>query len=57
LLYATGQNAVTVVFRPNPDKLDVVAVNRLPGSCNATPAVADGRIFFRTDGFLYCIGE
>ena len=57
LLYATGQNAATVVFRPNPGKLDVVAVNRLPGSCNATPAVANGRIFFRTDGFLYCIGD
>ncbi len=57
LLYATGQNAVTVVFRPNPDKLDVVAVNRLSGSCNATPAIADGRIYFRTNGFLVCIGE
>jgi len=57
LLYATDQNAKTIVFRPNPERLDMVATNQLPGSCNATPAIADGRIYIRTDSYLYCIGQ
>ncbi|MCH5376414.1 MAG: PQQ-binding-like beta-propeller repeat protein [Planctomycetes bacterium] len=57
LLYATSQNAQTIVFRPNADRLDVVATNRLPGSCNATPAIAAGKIYIRTDAALYCIGR
>ncbi len=57
LLYATGQNATTVVFKPNPEKFEPVAANRLEGSCNATPAVSGGRIFIRTMQYLYCIGE
>ena len=57
LLYSTDQNAKTVVFRPNAERLDIVATNQLPGSCNATPAIADGRIYIRTDGYVYCIGR
>ena len=57
LLYATDQNAKTIVFRPGAERLDIVASNQLPGSCNATPAVADGRIYIRTDGYVYCIGR
>jgi outer membrane protein assembly factor BamB len=57
LLYSTDQDAKTVVFRPDAEHLDVVAINQLPGSCNATPAVADGRIYIRTDGYVFCIGQ
>lgn len=57
LLYATGQDAATVVFRPNPRKLDVVSINRLAGSTNATPAFAHGRIYLRTNDALWAIGQ
>ncbi|MFM9118089.1 MAG: PQQ-binding-like beta-propeller repeat protein, partial [Planctomycetota bacterium] len=57
LLYVTGQDsATTVVFKPNPDKFEVVAVNPLEGSSNSTPAIAGGRIYLRTDRALWCIG-
>ena len=57
LLYAIDRDAVTTVFRPNPEKLEVVAKSGLDGVCNATPAVADGRLFIRTDTAVYCIGD
>lgn len=56
LLYATGQDGTTVVFRPNPRKLDVVSINRLPGPTNATPAISHGRLYFRTDDAILAIG-
>jgi outer membrane protein assembly factor BamB len=57
LLYATGQDGGTIVFRANPKKFDVVAKNKLGDSCNATPAVSDGRLYFRTAKHLWCVGE
>jgi outer membrane protein assembly factor BamB len=48
LLYATDQNSVTRVFRPNPEKFEQVAENKLPERSNATPAFSDGEIFQRT---------
>ena len=35
----------------------ILAKNDLGESCVATPAIADGRLFFRTRGKLYCIGD
>ena len=57
LLYAVDQNAHTTVFKPNPDKLEVVATNKWGATCNATPAAADGRLYLRTDKHLICFGE
>jgi len=57
LLYATRQNATTVVYKPNPKKFELVATNKLNAKCNATPAVSNGRIYIRTMKHLYCIGE
>lgn len=57
LLYAIDQKATTTIFRPHSDKLEIVATNELPGACNATPAIADGRIYIRTDGHLYCVAD
>ncbi len=56
-LYAIDQDAITTVFKPNPTNFELVATNRLAGSCNATPAVADGQIFIRTNQRLYSIGH
>ena len=56
-LYVTSRRGVTTVFRPDPDKLEVLAMNDLGEPSNATPAISDGQIFLRTDGHLYCIAE
>ena len=57
LIYLTGQTGTTVVFKPNAQKLDVVSVNALDGATNATPAIANGRIYIRLDKGLVCIGK
>ena len=56
-LYVTSRRGVTTVFRPDPAKLDVLAMNDLGEASHATPAISDGQIFLRTDGHLYCITE
>lgn len=56
--YVTDREGTTYVFAANPDKLDVLAENKLDGSmCNSTPALSDGQIFLRTFGHLYCIDD
>lgn len=57
LLYATGQSGATVVFKANPKQFELVARNVLRDKCNATPAVANEKIFIRTDEHLWCIGQ
>ncbi|MCI0458281.1 MAG: PQQ-binding-like beta-propeller repeat protein [Gemmataceae bacterium] len=41
------------------DKLQVLARNNLgdSSSFNASPAVSDGRLYVRSDSYLYCIGK
>src|SRR5258706_5817 len=56
-LYVTSRRGVTTVFRPDPKKLDVLALNDLGEPSDATPAISDGQIFLRTDRHLYCIAE
>jgi outer membrane protein assembly factor BamB len=36
---------------------EILAVNDLDDSCNATPAIADGRIYLRTRSALYCFAK
>jgi outer membrane protein assembly factor BamB len=55
--YATDQDGATIVFRPSPEKLDVVSTNKLGDPTNATPAISDGEIFIRTNNYLFCIGS
>jgi outer membrane protein assembly factor BamB len=57
LLYAIDQDADTTIFRPNPDRFEIVATNKLDATTNATPAAANGRLYLRTDALLYCVGE
>ena len=53
----TNQKGATVVFKPNPEKFEQVAVNDLGEPSNSTPAVSDGEIFLRTHKALYCVAE
>ncbi len=57
LLYLTNKKGTTLVFKPNPEKYEEVAVNELNDSTNATPAISNGRLFIRTDGYLFGIGK
>ena len=56
-LYVTDQEGETVVTRPNPHKLEVIATNELGETSRASPAVSNGQIFLRTYKHLYCVGE
>ncbi|NNE00888.1 MAG: PQQ-binding-like beta-propeller repeat protein [Pirellulaceae bacterium] len=53
--YATDQAGTTIVFRPSPTNLDLLQSNPLKDTCNATPALAKGRVYIRTYGQLWCI--
>jgi outer membrane protein assembly factor BamB len=55
--YVTDQKGRTVVFKPSPEKFELVAVNELKEDSNATPAISNGEIFIRTAKNLYCIAE
>lgn len=56
-LYVTGQKGITRVFKPNPERYEVVAENDLEEHSNSTPAFSNGDIFLRTWEALYCIAE
>lgn len=55
-IYISGENGNVVVLEDGPT-LKILAKNDLGDSLLATPAIADGRLFFRTRGKLICIGE
>jgi len=55
--YVTNQNGATVVFKPNPEKFELIARNELDEQSNSTPALSNGQIFLRTFEHLYCIAE
>lgn len=54
--YSTSRRGVTTVFRADPEKLEVLAMNNLEEQSHSTPAISDGQIFLRTFAHLYCIG-
>ncbi|MEM7480933.1 MAG: PQQ-binding-like beta-propeller repeat protein [Acidobacteriota bacterium] len=53
-LYAIDEKGTTAVVKVG-DPAEIVAENQTPGFTLASPAVADGRIYLRTDEFLYCV--
>jgi outer membrane protein assembly factor BamB len=57
LIYVTDQAGTTHVIKPNPEKLEIVASNKLGERSNSTPAFVAGKIFLRTNQRLYCIAE
>ncbi len=54
-LYAITTDGSAVVLRAGP-KYELLAVNILGEKSQATPAVADGRMYLRTFSHLICIG-
>lgn len=55
-IYATNERGTTYVWAAR-DEFELLATNELGERCLATPAVAAGEIFLRTDRHLYCISS
>lgn len=54
-IYATSQDGATDVIQAGPE-FKKVATNTLPDKLFGSPAIADGRIYFRGYGYLWAIG-
>jgi len=55
-IYVAGENGIVVVLEDSP-KLEVLARNQMDDSIVATPAIAEGRLYFRTRSNLICVGK
>jgi outer membrane protein assembly factor BamB len=55
-VYFASADGVIVVLDAG-DKLNVLATNKLDGGILATPAVIEGNLYVRTEGYLYAFGE
>jgi outer membrane protein assembly factor BamB len=55
-IYIAGENGNVVVLENGPD-LKILAKNNLGESVLGTPAIADGRLFFRTRSSLICVSK
>ncbi len=55
-IYFTGRNGTTVVVKQS-DNLEVLAVNKLDDTIDASPAVVGKQLFLRGEKFVYCIEE
>ena len=53
-LYYAAENGEVYVIAAGP--FEVLAVNDLGETCMSTPAVSKGRLYFRTQGHLVCVG-
>ena len=54
-IYITDEDGVTSVIQAGP-KFAILAENDFGEYTLSSPAISDGRIFIRTDKFLYAIG-
>jgi outer membrane protein assembly factor BamB len=54
-IYLVNEEGTTFVVQPGEEP-KTLATNKLTGPMLATPAFADGAIFLRAEGTLYCIG-
>ena len=55
-VYATSEDGVTTVVRDGPE-FEILARNQVQGFTLSSLGVAEGRLYLRTDSFLYCIVE
>jgi outer membrane protein assembly factor BamB len=55
--YVTSRGGATLVFKPGPEKCEILGKNLLNESSNSTPAISNGEIFIRTFEHLYCISD
>ena len=55
-LYLASEEGEVRVVKAGP-KYELLALNRMGDVCMATPAVSDGLLLVRTQGFLYGLGR
>jgi outer membrane protein assembly factor BamB len=55
-IYVVNEKGLTQVIQPG-EQPDIVAENNLADDILATPAIANGAIYLRSDKMLYCIGK
>jgi outer membrane protein assembly factor BamB len=55
-IYIASEDGVVVVLDAG-EKLNILATNKLDGAILATPALADGAIYVRTEKHLYAFGK
>ena len=59
-LYAATRDNGVVVIAADPTEYRQLAQNKIEGDAgpmNATPAIGDGRLYLRTNEYLYCIAD
>lgn len=56
-VYLMDTKGVMYIFKMSREGYDQLAENPLGENAVTTPAIADGRIYIRTDKHLYCIGN
>jgi outer membrane protein assembly factor BamB len=56
-VYAASEQGDVFVFAADPKGFHLLARNALGEGISATPAVANGCLFIRTESFVYCIGK
>lgn len=56
-LYTTSLDGETVVFTPQPDKLNVLARNKIPERTLASLVISNGEMFLRTYNHLWCLAK
>jgi outer membrane protein assembly factor BamB len=54
-IFLVGNSGVVTILKAGADQ-EILSVNELDDECFATPAIADGRVYIRTRGTLYCFG-
>jgi outer membrane protein assembly factor BamB len=55
-IYLVNEEGTTTVFQAG-NEAKLLATNSLNDTILATPAIADGALYLRSDGHLYCIGS
>jgi outer membrane protein assembly factor BamB len=55
-VYLVSQGGAVSVLKAGRD-WQILAVNHLDDECYATPAIADGRVYIRSQSALYCFGK
>lgn len=54
-VYLTNEAGTTFVVRDGPE-FELLATNEFGEECLASPAISQGAMFYRTGGWLYCLG-
>ncbi|MBF0198358.1 MAG: hypothetical protein HQL32_11635, partial [Planctomycetes bacterium] len=55
--FVPTEDGITKIIKPNAKKYIEIASNKLPGDVYGTPAITDDKIYYRSEGYLFCIGK